>query len=295
MALQSMTGFARAAADRDGTAISWEVRSVNGRGLDVRLRLPSGFERLELPAKQAVQRRFSRGNVQATLVVSRQPGLAQPVVNEAFLRDVAGLARRLEEQFGCSPASADGLLALRGVLDIPDTVEDEEGREALDAVIMTAFDSVLEDLEAARLAEGEQLAVVLEDHVAAIEKYTRDAEADPSREPAAIRERIAMQVGLLLDAASGLDEQRLHTEAALLATRADIREELDRLKAHVATARQLLKKGGAVGRKLDFLAQEFNRESNTLCSKSNATSVTAIGLELKAVVDQFREQVQNME
>ncbi|MEQ9573464.1 MAG: YicC/YloC family endoribonuclease, partial [Nitratireductor sp.] len=203
--------------------------------------------------------------------------------------------RRLEEQFGCSPASADGLLSLRGVLDIPDAVQDEEGREALDAVIMTAFDSVLSDLEAARLAEGEQLAAVLEDHVATIEKHTRDAEADPSREPAAIRERIAMQVALLLEGASGLDEQRLHTEAALLATRADIREEIDRLKAHVATARQLLKKGGAVGRKLDFLAQEFNRESNTLCSKSNATSVTAIGLELKSVVDQFREQVQNLE
>ncbi|MVB00122.1 YicC family protein [Nitratireductor sp. CAU 1489] len=295
MALQSMTGFARAAADRDGTAISWEVRSVNGRGLDVRLRFPPGFERLELPAKQAVQRKFSRGNVQATLVVNRQQGLAQPVVNEAFLRDVAGLAKRLQEQFGCTPASADGLLSLRGVLDIPDTVEDEEGREALDAVIMTAFDNVLADLEAARLAEGRQLAGLLEDHVATIEKFTRNAEADPSREPAAIRERIAMQVALLIDSAKGFDDQRLHTEAAILATRADIREEIDRLKSHVATARQLLEKGGAVGRKLDFLAQEFNRESNTLCSKSNATSVTAIGLELKAVVDQFREQVQNLE
>ena len=147
----------------------------------------------------------------------------------------------------------------------------------------------------ARAGEGAALGAVLAGHLDRIEALTQQAEADPSREPARIRQRIAEQVRLLLDAANGLDETRLNMEAALLATKADIREELDRLKTHVASARALLAGGGAVGRKLDFLSQEFNRESNTLCSKSNAASLTAIGLELKAVVDQFREQVQNLE
>lgn len=296
MAVQSMTGFARAVSEHEGTALAWELKSVNGKSAELRLRVPQGFERLEPAVRQTVQKRFSRGNVQATLTVARvQPLQVQPVVNEAFLKDVAGLAKRLEEQFGAAPASADGLLALRGVLDIPEVMETSESRGALDGAIVATLDEALSGLEAARLAEGAALRTVLEGHVDAIEALTLRAEADPSREPAAIRERIAAQVRLLLDASANLDEARLHQEAAFLATKADIREEIDRLKTHVASARSLLAGGGAIGRKLDFLAQEFNRESNTLCSKSNAATVTAIGLELKAVVDQFREQVQNLE
>jgi uncharacterized protein (TIGR00255 family) len=187
------------------------------------------------------------------------------------------------------------LLSLRGVLDIPETVETEEARAALDSAIMAALDVALKGLEQARQSEGAALALLLSGHIDAIEALTLRAEADPSRETAAIRERIAEQVRLLIDASVNLDASRLHMEAAFLATKADIREEIDRLKTHVASGRALLEGGGAVGRKLDFLAQEFNRESNTLCSKSNAAAVTAIGLELKAVVDQFREQVQNLE
>jgi uncharacterized protein (TIGR00255 family) len=295
MALQSMTGFARASGDSDGAAIAWEARSVNGKGLDVRLRLPPGFERLELPARQAVQRRFSRGNVQATLTMSRQGLSAPPVVNEEFLRDVAALASRLVTQFGCAPATADGLLSLRGVLDIAEMAPAPDAVERLDAEILAVLDRALEALSASRAAEGSALSEVLAGQIDAIERLALRAEADGSREPAAIRERLAQQVRLLLDAAPSLDEQRLHLEAAFLATKADIREEIDRLKTHVASARALLASAGAAGRKLDFLAQEFNRESNTLCSKSNAASVTAIGLDLKAVVDQFREQVQNLE
>jgi len=201
----------------------------------------------------------------------------------------------LQEQFGTAPASADGLLALRGVLETPDTVEDEETRAALDAAILSALDTALAALETARREEGAALGRLLAGHIDTIEGLTLRAEADPSREPAAIRARLAGQVALLLDASQPLDEARLHMEAAFLATRADIREEIDRLKTHVASGRALLAAGGPAGRKLDFLSQEFNRESNTLCSKSNAASVTAIGLELKAVVDQFREQVQNLE
>lgn len=296
MNVQSMTGFARAAAEHEGTALAWEVKSVNGKSVEVRLRVPQGFERLEPTVRQTVQKRFSRGNFQATLTVGRAAGtLAQPVVNEAFLKDVAGLAKRLQEQFGVEPATADGLLALRGVLDLPEAVETDEARAALDAAIATALDQALSGLESARRAEGEALRTLLSGHIDAIEELTLRAEADPSREPAVIREKLAEQVRLLMDASANLDEGRLHMEAAFLATKADIREEIDRLKTHVASGRSLLAGGGAIGRKLDFLAQEFNRESNTLCSKSNAAAVTSIGLELKAVVDQFREQVQNLE
>jgi len=296
MTLQSMTGFARAVADHNGVSIAWEVKSVNGKSVELRLRLPPGFERLEPAVRQAVQKRFARGNFQATLTLGKA-GLqqAQPVVNEAFLKDVAGLAQRLQEQFGVAAASADGLLSLRGVLDIPEPIENEEVRAALDAALLAAFDEALAGLETARRAEGEALKALLLGHVDVIEGLTLRAEADPSRDPALIRQKLAEQVRLLMDASANLDESRLHMEAAFLATKADIREEIDRLKTHVASARSLLGSAGAVGRKLDFLAQEFNRESNTLCSKSNAATVTAIGLELKAVVDQFREQVQNLE
>ncbi|RWP85886.1 MAG: YicC family protein [Mesorhizobium sp.] len=277
MNLQSMTGFARAVAEHEGTSIAWEVKSVNGKSVEVRLRLPQGFERLEPAVRQILQKRFARGNFQATLTIGRAVGAqAQPVVNEAFLKDL-------------------GLLSLRGVLDIPETVETEEARAALDAAIMAALEVALNGLEQARQGEGAALALLLSGHIDTIEALTLRAEVDPSRETAVIRERIAEQVRLLMDASANLDATRLHMEAAFLATKADIREEIDRLKTHVASGRALLVGGGAVGRKLDFLAQEFNRESNTLCSKSNAAAITAIGLDLKAVVDQFREQIQNLE
>lgn len=295
MALQSMTGFARSVANMASVAVAWELKSVNGKSIEARLRLPQGFERIEARVRQVIQKRFSRGNIQASLTVSRDAAAVQPVINEAFLRDLAELAQRLEQQYGTAPATADGLLALRGVLDLPEVAEDEATRAALDEVIVAALNEALEGLEAARLAEGEALGELLAGHIEAIDRLTAQAENDPSRHPAAIRKKLAEQVALLMDASANLDEQRLHMEAAFLAAKADIREELDRLGTHVASARALLEAGGPIGRKLDFLAQEFNRESNTLCSKSNAASITAIGLELKTVVDQFREQVQNLE
>jgi uncharacterized protein (TIGR00255 family) len=295
MGLQSMTGFARVAGEHAGAAFAWEVKSVNGKTIEARLRVPPGFDRLELPARQAIQKKFSRGNVQATLTVSKGTSAAPPVVNEAFLKDLAGLARRLQEQFGVGPASADGLLALKGVLETAESTDSDEERAALDAALLAALDQTLSALETARLAEGNALGALLSGHVDRIAQLTGQAESDPSRDPGRIRERLAEQVKLLLEASATLDEARLAQEAAFLATKADIREEIDRLKTHVASARVMIEQGGPVGRKLDFLAQEFNRESNTLCSKSNAASVTAIGLELKAVVDQFREQVQNLE
>ena len=295
MSVQSMTGFARSKGEREGTAFAWELKSVNGKGLEIRLRLPSGLERLEQPVRQAIQKRFSRGNFQATLNIAAKAGQTVPIVNEAFLRDVAGLAQRLVEQFGCRPASADGLLALRGVLDFPEPSPGDEEMNGLDAALLSSLEEGLASLENARRGEGQALAALLSAHLDEIEALTLRVESDPSREPGAIRARLAEQVRLLIDATPPLDESRLNMEAAFLATKADIREEIDRLKTHVSAARALLAGNGPVGRKLDFLSQEFNRESNTLCSKSNAASVTATGLELKGVVDRFREQVQNLE
>ncbi|KFB10539.1 YicC/YloC family endoribonuclease [Nitratireductor basaltis] len=295
MALQSMTGFAREARENDLAAIAWELRSVNGRGLEARLRLPQGFERLEQSAKLRIQQRFARGNIQASLSVMRGDTLRRPVVDEAFLIELADLAKRLEEQHGAAPARADGLLALRGVLEVPEANADEESRAALDELALAALDKALDALVDARNQEGAALKPVLLGQIDRIEALVARAEADPSRQPERIRERLAEQVRLLSQSANGFDEARLHQEAAILAAKADIREELDRLKTHVEAARALIEAGGPVGRKLDFLAQEFNREANTLCSKSNAATITAIGLELKVVVDQLREQVQNLE
>jgi uncharacterized protein (TIGR00255 family) len=293
--MQSMTGFARAEASHAGNLIVWELKSVNGKTADIRLRLPPGLERIEQPARLAAQRRFARGNLSATLTLTRAGPSSMPVVNEGLLKDLAGLARRLEQEFGCAPASSDGLLSLRGVLEASAGDPEREGAADLDAAILACLATALDRLEASRREEGATLVGFLTAQVARVEELTLRAEADPSRQPAAIRERLRQQLVPLLEASPQLDDSRLYQEAALLATRADIREELDRLNAHVAAARALLSGDGAVGRKLDFLAQEFNREANTLCSKSNAAALTAIGLDLKAVVDQFREQVQNLE
>lgn len=295
MALQSMTGFARATGEYLETAIIWELRSVNGRGLDARTRLPPGNEGLEPSVRQAIQSRFARGNIQAALSLSSAAGTVRPVINEALLADLAAYATDMQQRYGFAPPTADGLLGLRGVIELPETTGSAEEREALDGAVLVVLDEALAALEAARSQEGAALGDLLARHIDAIEALTRKVEADPSRDPEAIRARLAEQVTQLLSASAQFDEARLHAEAAFLATKADIREEIDRLFTHVASGRALLAAGGAVGRKLEFLAQEFNREANTLCSKSNASSVTAIGLELKAVVDQFREQVQNLE
>jgi len=296
MAIESMTGFARATGQAGDDQIVWELKSVNGKGLDARLRLPPGHESVEQPARQALQKAFQRGNIYANLSVARVSGAAPTVtVNETLLVELATLAQRLEQDFGIAPARADGLLGLRGVIEIQESMLDEEARNARDADVLAVLEKALAGLRQARQEEGEALKAIMRDQIDRIESLTERAAADPSREPAAIRARLADQMKLLLDTGAPLDEARLNAEAAYLATKADIREEIDRMRTHIASARALLAGGGAIGRRLDFLSQEFNRESNTLCSKSNAAAITAIGLELKAVIDQFREQVQNLE
>jgi len=289
-----MTGFARASREDDVTSVTWELRSVNGRGLEARLRLTPGYERLEQPARAVLQKQFSRGNIQASLTINRSDVVRRPVIDEQLLRELAAIAKDLHEKHGAAPATADGLLALRGVLEMPDHEEDEETRQKLDALILATLEEAAGALAMARRGEGAALRDVLLGHIDTIEVLTKKAEQDPAREAANIRARLETQLRPLLDVSS-MDEARLYQEAAILATKADIREEIDRLLTHVASARSLLKGDGPVGRKLDFLAQEFNREANTLCSKSNAATITALGLELKVAVDQFREQIQNLE
>ncbi|NBN64088.1 YicC/YloC family endoribonuclease [Pannonibacter tanglangensis] len=296
MALASMTGFARVEGAAGPVRWTWELRSVNGKSLDLRLRLPSGLEELEGPLKEQAARVLSRGNVLANLSMQRDQGEAVLTVNEAaleaVLRALQLLHRRMPE---AAPPSLDGILAHKGVLELKEPVEDEASRAAFLSALAASFDTALVALAEMRAREGAAIGAVLGGHLDTIALATAAAEAVPARQPEAIRARLKQQVEDLVGAVPALDPQRLAQEAALLAAKADVREELDRLTAHVGAARKLLAEGGPVGRKLDFLAQEFNREANTLCSKSNDVALTAIGLELKAVIDQLREQVQNLE
>lgn len=295
MALSSMTGFARADGALDGYRWTWEIRTVNGKGLDVRLRLPPGFEYLEAPSREKVGSALTRGNVQVVLTVQHQAGAARVRINEDVLAEVLAAMERIGQRITVQPPTLDGLLAIRGVLETEDIETDEDARKALGAAILANLDSALAALVADRAREGAALGEVLSSRLDTIARLAHAVEVSPARTPDAIRARLAEQVAALLDASNALDSARLHQEAVLLATRTDVREELDRLAAHVAAARALLSDGGSVGRRFDFLAQEFNREVNTLCAKSNDRSITAIGLELKAAVDQLREQIQNLE
>jgi uncharacterized protein (TIGR00255 family) len=296
MPLQSMTGFARLDGRTGRYQWAWELRSVNGKGLDLRLRLPQGFERAEPEVRRIAGTRFTRGNIQATLTIQADETRVEAVVNQAALDAVLDLRKSLEGKIDPAPLRFDTLLTMRGVVDFRDVADEPAALEDLDRDVLSGLDKAVGAMAAMREAEGAALAAVLLAQIAAMEKLTLLVEADPSRSPEQIRARLEAQVAALLDgSAATLDRERLHAEVAILATKADVREEIDRLKSHVSAARDLLAKGGPVGRKLDFLAQEFNRESNTICSKSNSAAVTAAGIELKVVIDQFREQVQNLE
>lgn len=295
MTLASMTGFARISGVHGELRWAWELKSVNSKGLDLRFRLPPGREALEPLLRAAIAKRITRGNVTINLSIQREGAAPQVRVNEEVLAAVIATAHALAQRIEAQPPTLDGILGIKGVMEVVETEETEAERDAANAALLAGFEAALAELVATRGREGGVIGGVLSDRVSEIEKLTRAAEASPARSPDAIRARLAEQVKELLGASSALDPERLHQEAALLAAKADVREELDRLHAHIGAARALLKNGGAVGRKLDFLAQEFNREANTLCSKSNDVAMTGIGLELKTAVDQLREQVQNIE
>lgn len=296
MTISSMTGFARVDGTTDGLAWTWEARSVNGRGLDVRLRLPPGYEVLELPTREAVSKRLTRGNVSISLTIEKQQANGSVRLNEAVLADVLKAAERVTALSGATKPDAAQLLMIKGVLEAADQLpETSDARTAREKAILKGLEATLDKLAEARRAEGTRLQGIIADQIVQIERLGAEVRASPSRTPEAIVTRLKDAISRLFETTAPLDAERLHQEAMLLATRADVEEELQRLSAHVSGARDILSENGAVGRKLDFLAQEFNREANTLCSKANAVDITRLGLQLKTIIDQFREQVQNVE
>lgn len=290
-----MTGYARAGGAVPGVSFVVEVKSVNARGLDIRMRLAPGYDFLEGDIRRRLNKAITRGAVTLTLNVEREGEGGKVVVNEQALGAVLATLQRLSGDIDAERPSLDGILALKGVLEQHETPLSSEAEEELQAAILAAVDSAISDLVETRRREGAHLTAVLLERVEELAALTKAAELHPGRSRDAILERLRQQVADLEATGVGLSEERLTQEALMLATRADIREELDRLNAHIAAARQLIAAGGPAGRKLDFLSQEFNREANTLCSKSNTVELTGIGLDLKAVIDQLREQVQNIE
>jgi uncharacterized protein (TIGR00255 family) len=293
--LASMTGYARAGGGVPGISFQVEIKSVNARGLDMRMRLAPGLDALEGEIRRRIGKSISRGSITFTLSADREGEGGRVVINKQALGAVLAALEVLSTQVDAERPRLDGILGLKGVLEQHESPLATEEEEALHAAILTAVDNAIADLVAARRQEGAHLAAVLRDRIDEIAALTKAAELHPGRSRDAILERLRQQIADLAVTGIGLSEERLAQEALLLATKADIREELDRLGAHIASARQLIAGGGPVGRKLDFLSQEFNREANTLCSKSNAVELTGIGLDLKAVIDQLREQVQNIE
>lgn len=295
MALKSMTGFARSDGGSGPVAWHWELRSVNGRGLDIRLRLPSGYEGLEQRARDACKNYLSRGNCTVNLTVTHLTGETRVALNEEVFRQVVEAAKRASAMMDAPPPSLDALLSVRGVMEFAEDEPDEAEFERRLESMLVSLEAALRSIAAARAAEGARLAEVISDQIDEIEQLANRIEAAPARAPEAIAARLKEQVARLVEDASRFDEQRLHQEAVLLAAKADVQEEVERLKVHVAAARDLLAGDEPAGRRLEFLAQEFNREANTICSKSNDVEISRLGLALKAVIDQLREQVQNIE
>jgi uncharacterized protein (TIGR00255 family) len=295
MTISSMTGFARESGTAGPFQWAWELKSVNGRGLEVRVRTPAGLEGAGEEARGLVAKVLTRGQVQLMLSLTRGSGATRIRVNRDALASLLSALDGLELPTSVRPASLDGLLQVRGVVEVEDEMADPATSKLLMEALRDGATRAAEALKLARRSEGAALIEVLRGQLDEVERLVGEADSAPGRRPEAVRVRLDAQLAELLEGRSALDPTRLHQEAVLIATRADIREELDRLKAHVAAARSLLESGGPVGRRLDFLAQEFGREANTLCSKANDVSLSRIGLDLKAVVEQFREQVQNVE
>jgi uncharacterized protein (TIGR00255 family) len=294
--LASMTGFARSQGDVEGIAWAWELRSVNGRGLDVKLRLPGGLDAVEPALREAAGKVLKRGNVSGTLTIKRE-AVSGMTADPVALERIKDLAIALADDIpGALPPRAELLLALPGVMRPANTLDDsEELQAALRAAVQAGFFEALEGLATSRGAEGERLATIIGGQLDEIETLHEEAAAEAAAQPGLHIARLRAQLAEILAGAPAVPEERIAQEIALLTTRSDVREELDRLGAHISSARALLGEAVNIGRKLDFLVQEFNREVNTLCSKSASLPLTGTGLKLKAVVEQLREQVQNIE
>ena len=296
MTLNSMTGFARDSADFADWTWSWELKSVNAKGLDIRLRAPSGFDALEPVGRARLSKLFSRGNITVGLTLKRSGADAGYKINEGHLKAMLDVAKSIQaEILDAAPLSIDGIMALRGVIEADDDDMDEATRVDLDKKLLNSLDIAARALVANRAEEGAQLSVVLTEFIDKLDNILGQATDSVESQPAKIRARLKDQIEQVIKDASQVDAVRLEQEIAILMTKADIREELDRLRAHIISVRELMSTGGAVGRRLDFLCQELNREANTICSKAHETALTRIGLDMKATIEQFREQVQNIE
>ncbi|MDR6302629.1 uncharacterized protein (TIGR00255 family) [Nitrobacter vulgaris] len=295
MALSSMTGFARSHGASGPYAFEWELKSVNAKGFDLRTRLPTGWDDIEATIRKRAAQVLSRGTVYANLTVKRSNAVPLVRVNEQVLASLLKVARDLCGKIDVLAPSIDGLLSIKGVMEVVEPELDDAEELAAKTAVAETFEQALRSLVDMREREGATLGGVLMQRMDEIERLARRAEAAPGRQPGAVKARLAEQITALLDTSDRFDQDRLHQEAILIATKADIREELDRIASHISQTRELIGRGGPIGRKLDFLAQEFNREVNTCCSKSNDLELTNVGLELKNAVEQFREQVQNLE
>ena len=295
MSIASMTGFARASGEAGAVSWGWELKSVNGRGLELRVRLPNGFEALEIEARRRLSAVFARGSFNVSLQVHHTAAAGSVTVNESVLTAFLDLAERYRDHASLRPPSLSGLLSLPGVVETYDPIADEETRAAVETALLASFDAAVASLLNMRRSEGAALREVLTQLLTRIAELVAAARAADATQPETLRQRFTDRVQEFLQDLPALGPERVAQEVALIAAKADVREELDRLDGHVAAARDLLKAKEPVGRKLDFLAQEFNREANTLCSKSSDMTLTQLGLELKNVIGQWREQVQNVE
>ena len=295
MAVSSMTGFARTEGQIDGFGWVWELRSVNSKSFDLRLRLPPGWDSLEAVCRTEIAEILKRGSISGTLTVTEPARPATMKVNEAVLSQLVTLIQSLEGVIESTPPTLDGILALRGVIEITESEITPEQREFRQAAVRAGFVAALDALAASRLAEGDRTVAILVARLNEIALYVAEAETAAASVPDQLRARFERQIATLLGATPPVSEERLAQEVALLIARADIREELDRLHAHLQAAQDLLSEGANIGRRFDFLCQEFNREANTLCSKSADIALTRAGIALKAAIEQLREQVQNIE
>ena len=290
-----MTGFARIDGAEDGFNWVWELRSVNSRSLDVRLRLPNGMDHIETGIRNTISERVSRGNISVSLTIQKPPRRQEVLINSEVLKQILDISTKLSEDHNVSPPNVDGLLAIRGVLEVRDEEESEQQRKQLETAVFETLTKAMDELIENRSAEGERLAVGINRHLDDIDALIIEASSIDEAQPGVIVKRMREQINSLANELPALTEERLAQEAAILAVKGDIREELDRLSAHVEGGRELIKAGSPVGRKLDFLCQEFNREANTVCSKSSALNLTRVGLQLKAAIERLREQIQNIE
>ena len=295
--IKSMTGFASATGAHDVYSWSWELRSVNGKGLDLRLRVPDWIDGLEVDLRKSLAAVAARGNVTLSLRVMREDSTGQLSVNADMLASILTAMAEIEEQamdrgVSLAPSKASDIAAMRGVLD--QTTADQDTKP-LAAALIAQSATVIQSFDEMRQSEGAALDAVMHAQLSEIETLTAEAATIALARLPEVTANLRRNIANVMDNVDGVDEQRIAQELALLAVKSDVTEEIDRLGAHVTAARDLLAAGGSVGRKLDFLMQEFNREANTLCSKAQNTDLTRVGLALKALIDQMREQVQNVE